>query len=843
MPSPAPDRLGAYRAKRNFKRSPEPSGSMRNAGKRLQFVVQRHDATRLHYDFRLEWAGVLKSWAVTRGPSLDPADKRLAVEVEDHPLDYASFEGTIPKPDYGGGTVQLFDRGVWAPLRPDTVEADLAKGELKFVLSGERLKGGFVLVRMKPRAGKRETRNNWLLIKERDSIATPGEGDAVLRAETSVSSGRTLQQIARAKPPPAKKKAAVAPAKATDASAMPRFIAPQLCKLVTAPPKGAAWLHELKIDGYRLQLRVQAGTATLRTRTGLDWTDRFADLAKAAAKLPDGIIDGEVAALDAEGQPDFPALQAQLSGTKPSPLVFFAFDLLHDGARDLRGETLDIRKQALRARLPKGRSMLRYLEHFSAPGDAVLASACRLSMEGIVSKRHDAPYASGRAGGWTKAKCRGLDEFVIGGFTSGVRGNGLGALLAGAWRDGSLVYLGRVGTGFSAAVATELLKKLEPLGQPRSPFPGKQPAKVGDVVWARPDLVMRVAYGGWTEEGILRHASFQGLREDLPARQVTPPPAPAAPQQVEPAKKKTRAASPPGLTSPDRVLWPATAKTPAVTKADLLAYFMRYGDRILEQVAGRPLSLLRAPEGITGGLFFQRHALPGQSPLIGAVAIAGQSRPYMRIDDVAGLAALAQVSAVELHPGGAQANAPADPDRLVFDLDPAEGLAWERVITGALELRDRLTALGLAPFARVTGGKGLHVVVPLKPSKRGGAIGWDDAKSFARLVCALMERDAPDRYTTTMAKRARKGRIFLDYLRNDRLSTAVASWSPRARPGAPVARPVAWSAVRPDLDPAGWTLPALCQGRMSADAWSGYAAAAVPLRDAMSKLARRGGSS
>ncbi|MGX9966287.1 DNA ligase D [Roseomonas sp. F4] len=842
MGAAAPDRLAPYRAKRNFQRSREPEGVPGVAGERLAFIVHRHDARRLHYDLRLEWGGVLKSWAVTRGPSLDPADKRLAVEVEDHPIDYGRFEGTIPKPDYGGGTVQIFDRGFWAPLNPDSVDADLEKGELKFVLAGERLRGGFVLVRMKPRGSKPEPRNNWLLIKEKDSMATPGEGDAVLRAETSVASGRTLAQIAKGDAPPlrtrpsgtakaAPRTAAKVPP-ATPEAALPRFVPPQLCRLVTTPPRGEGWLHELKIDGYRLQMRIQGGKVTLRTRTGLDWTDRFPDIAKAAAGLPDALIDGEAAALDAKGQPDFPALQAVLSGMRQGKLVFFAFDLLHDGRKDLQALPLDARKQALRKLLPAKGAVLRYLDHFPAPGDAVLASACRLEMEGIVSKRRDAPYASGRGDSWTKAKCRGRDEVVIGGFTEGQARNGLGALLVGAWRDDKLTYLGRVGTGFPARVAADLLRRMKPLHRKTTPFAGRQPAKTSDVVWVKPALVAEVAYGGWTEEGILRHASFQGLREDKPAGTVTPPPKPAPPPVAPKRAKPT-----PGLTNPDRVLWPATDDSPALTKADLAAYYARFADLILEHVAGRPLSLLRAPDGISGELFFQRHAMNGQSPLIGAVTVAGQARPYMRIDDAAGLLALAQISAVELHPWGARADTPEVPERLVFDLDPDEGVGFDRVLDGAKALRERLRALGLTPFARVTGGKGLHLVVPLAPPKRGESPDWKAAKAFARLVCEMLRRDEPDRYTTTLAKKARKGRIFLDYLRNDRLSTAVASWSPRGRPGAPVARPIPWSAVKKGLDPAGWRVADLMEGKLPADPWADFAAAGSSLRDAMTRLA------
>lgn len=874
-----PDPLAPYNAKRDFARTPEPHGAPGVATGALRFIIHRHAARRLHYDLRLEWGGVLKSWAVTRGPSLDPADKRLAVEVEDHPLDYGSFEGTIPAPGYGAGTVQIFDHGAWAPLHADAVEADLARGEMKFVLSGERLKGGFVLVRLKPRAGEHADRHNWLLIKERDSMATPGAGDAVLRAETSVESGRTLEQIAAGMVPAkgVKKKASSpvtedpAPTTpkpvndATDAApklprraasarslpseaatppaakqparaakplaAMPDFIPPQLCRLVASPPRGEPWLHELKLDGYRLQLRVAAGHASLRTRTGLDWTKRFPTIAKDAARLLDALMDGEVVALDPQGQPSFSLLQATLSGEASAPMLCYVFDLLHDGARDWRAEPLLARKARLAELLRGAGASLRYLDHFTAPGEAVLASACRLSMEGIVSKRGDQPYVSGRGDSWVKAKCRGREEFVIGGWSADKAGRGLGALLVGARRAEGLAYLGRVGTGFSGRTASALLARMQPMRRGASPFTGAQPARISDVTWVTPSLVAEVAHGGWTDAGILRHASFLGLREDKPADEVV---AEAAPAPPEPAPAPTAPRRPFGtarLTHPERVIWPAAEGQRALTKGDLAAYFERYADRILAGVAGRPLSILRAPEGVGGEVFFQRHAMRGQSPLIGAVEVAGQARPYMRIDDAAGLMALAQVSAVELHPWGARADRPEVPDRLVFDLDPAEGLGFDAVVAGALELRARLKALGLASFPRVTGGKGLHLVVPL--DTRGEVPDWAATKQFARLVCGMMEQDAPGQYTTTMAKRARTGRIFLDYLRNDRLSTAIASWSPRARPGAPVARPLPWSAITPALDPAGARLAELVENKPGRDPWAGIEAAATPLRAAI----------
>jgi bifunctional non-homologous end joining protein LigD len=836
-----PDTLTRYREKRDFSRTPEPAGKAGKRGQALSFVVQRHAARRLHYDLRLEWNGVMKSWAVTRGPSLDPADKRLAVEVEDHPLDYASFEGTIPKPSYGGGTVQVWDRGKWAPLDPATVDADLAKGELKFVLSGERLKGGFVLVRMRPRHGESEKHNNWLLIKEHDSAATPGAGDAVLKAETSVISGRTLREIEAGtesgaaaetpeKPKPTRAKAASR--KARDAAApMQRFVAPQLCRLVDTPPTGDRWVHELKLDGYRLQLRVEGRKPVLRTRTGLDWTDRFPAIAKAAEALPDCLMDGEAVALDAKGHPSFSALQATLAGERHAPIVYFVFDLLHDGTNDLTGKPLLDRKSALRRIVPEGQSVIRYLDHFKGPGQAVLSSACELEMEGIVSKRSDSRYSSGRGDSWTKSKCRGRDEFLVGGWSTDKKGRGLGSLLVGANRDGGLVYLGRVGTGFTAKLADDLLRRLSPLRVATSPFAGRQPDRTSDVTWTNPKLVVEVAYGGWTEgEGLLRHASFQGIREDKPAAQVVPPDTPPKPAAVvRPSGGKLN------ISHPDKVIWPATSGTPAVTKADLAAYYALYADLILKQIGGRPLSILRAPDGIDGQLFFQRHAMRGQSPLIGSVTVQGQAKPYLRIDDAPALAALAQIAVVELHPWGARADAPDIPDRLVFDFDPAEGLGFDVVIDAALEMRQRLKKLGLNSFPRVTGGKGLHVVVPLSAPKRTAPLGWPEAKQFARLVCVMMERDSPRLYTTTMAKKVRGGKIFLDYLRNDRTSTAIAGWSPRGRPGAPIARPLTWAAVKSGLDPAGWRLPALLDQEPPRDPWGDFDEAGGDLRSAIAK--------
>lgn len=818
------DGLTRYRAKRDFRKTAEPRSGRPTPGGN-SFVVQKHAARRLHYDFRLELDGTLKSWAVTRGPSLDPADRRLAVHVEDHPIDYASFEGIIPQGEYGGGTVMVWDRGTWEPIGDP--RAGYARGKLKFRLHGSKLKGGWTLVRMGGRA-RQERTDNWLLIKERDEEARPGSGEAALeKLGKSVATGRSMEQIAASadrvwtregeqsvvKPKAAKPASAPKPParrkKKQSVGTLPDFVPPELPTLVDAAPEGPEWLHEIKLDGYRVLWRYDRGKTRFLTRTAQDWTAKFPELARLRLAARTALIDGEIAMNDENGVSSFQALQEALSDGRTDGLKLHAFDLLHLDGEDLRGQPLEKRKARLKALLKASPSSERLVmsEHIDGRGKDVFDKACGLSLEGIVSKRRDAPYLSGRGEDWLKTKCGSRQEFVIGGFTDHSKdARSIGALLIGYYEDDEFLYAGKVGTGFDVDLRRQLRRQLEKLKRKDMAFRSvPTPARRG-AHWVKPELVAEIAYSNWTRDGVLRHPSFQGLRMDKPARAIGRDRA----KPVKKAAKKAMKTSPrlikggdeiAGviLTHPDRVLY----ADQGLTKRDLAAYYMEVADAMLPHLAGRPLSLVRCPQGSGKACFYQKHpgsSAPGALRRI-TIEEGSGTNEYVVVDDVSGLVALVQMGVLEVHPWGSTEKNLEKPDRIVFDFDPAPGLDWTRVVNAAAEMRERLKALGLESFLKTTGGKGLHVVAPIMPRDE-----WPEVKAFTKALAVAMERDAPDAYTTVMSKKERKGRIFIDYLRNDRGSTAIAPYSTRARPGAPVAMPISWKALTPALKPSEFTV-------------------------------------
>lgn len=882
----AKDKLADYRAMRDFKKTSEPSGSKKVApSKHLRFVIQKHAATRLHYDFRLELDGVFKSWAVTRGPSLDPHEKRLAVQTEDHPLDYGDFEGTIPKDEYGGGTVMLWDRGFWAPEPGTDPEAGIKKGDFKFVVAGEKINGSFVLVRMKRR--EKEKRDNWLLIKHRDDYAKEGDGENVLKLDKSVASGRSLEEIKAGKgkqPTPFMAKRQFAAddiwhsnkprgnansfPKATEKASKdattgkplrdyPQFIPPQFCRTLDKPPSGANWAHEIKFDGYRMQLRVRDGRARLLTRTGLDWTAKFEPLARAGVKLGDCILDGEVCAIDDDDVPDFSALQAAISDGDTAQLIFFAFDLLCIGDEDLRGLRLEDRKARLKSILAQAGPNFRYVEHFEADGASVLEAVRKMGLEGIVSKNLNGAYKSGKREDWAKVKARLGHEVVIGGWSA--EGERFRSLLVGVNHGGHLVYTGRVGTGFTQTTAQQVAAKLKQLEQKESPFGGiDAPKRERGVHWVKPALVAEIEFAGWSDQGAVRQGSFKGLREDKNAKDVVAEEAMQAkaarlkPLPTRFAQTTNGAAAPArvlkssdradvmgvSLSHPDKPLWPATKASSEITKLDLAEYFEAVGEHMLAHIKGRPCSIIRAPDGIDKELFFQRHPMKGASKLITQIKTRGEKEPYIQFDSVEAIIAAAQISAIEFHPWNCQPGHPDIPGRFIFDLDPDPGVSFDNVIAAAREMKERLEALGLVAFCKTTGGKGLHVVTPLKMNKD---LRWPEAKAFCQEVCRQMAEDSPDKYLINMSKKQRVGKIFLDYLRNDATATAVAPYSPRARPGAHVSMPIAWSQVRAGLDPAKYNLRAAPVLIRKSKAWDSYGDGERAFFPAAKKLVAKSG--
>ena len=849
--------IRTYRAKRDFTVTREPAPARDAAKTGSMFVVQKHQADRagLHWDFRLEHDGVLWSWAVPKGPSLDPADKRIAVHVEDHPLDYANFEGSIPSGQYGGGTVELWDRGTWQPL--DDPDAGMRKGELKFVLDGNRLHGRFTLVRLKPRPNQRSRQEHWLLIKGHDDDERAG-ADAI-----------SLERDAPAPKPPRKQRDA-APADGSVRGKLPQRQAPQLASVADEPPESEGWVSEVKFDGYRLLCWKDGATVRVMTRNGLDWTDRLPAVAREIGKLrvDTALLDGELVAIDKKGASSFPALQAALSAGKDASLNLYLFDLLHLDGWDLRPCELIDRKRVL-SELADWKGMLRYSDHHIGDADRMRREVCAMGLEGIICKQVDAAYRSGRGRSWVKVKCRGREELVVLGWTppNGSR-MGLGSLHVGYYDpQGRLHYAGGVGSGFSDDELSRISERLGTLAAepPKSLFVAGEPLPK-DIHWVKPELVAEVQFASWSGSGRVRQAVYLGLREDKPATEVVREPAdPGAERQsikprapADDAKRGPTVAVPPrqtgprysdansrsskivtakaparrgvtvgniALTHPDRELWPG------ITKQRLAEYWYTVAEHALPGLAHRPLAILRCPEGIGGEQFFQKHGHSMPSAIRTGEA---DGQPFLAIDDADGLIAMAQMSAIELHAWGATEADPLHPDQLVFDLDPGEGVPFSDVVNAAIDVRDQLQRLGLASFCRTTGGKGLHVVVPLEPAAH-----WDDVKPFCRAFAETLSQQQPDRYLSTVKKADRRGRILIDWLRNGLGATAVASFCPRARPGAGVATPMSWDEVDGKLDPAKFTIqtvPDRLAGQRT-DPWRDFDASRRRLPDAASSQA------
>jgi bifunctional non-homologous end joining protein LigD len=827
--------LREYRRKRDFKKTPEPAGQVaaEPRAQRRAFVVQKHAASRLHYDFRLELEGVLKSWAIPKGPSLDPADKRLAMHVEDHPLEYGDFEGIIPKGQYGGGTVLLWDRGTWEPVGDP--HKSYRAGSLKFRLHGEKLRGGFALVKIGGRRQSRDEGRSWLLIKERDAEAESSRSTPIVEGQpTSVASGRSIEQIAAAEDRVWNSNrdghdATAPPIEVPGArrAALPKFVQPELATLVERPPEGDRWLHELKHDGYRMLARLEQRRAQLLSRNARDWTQSFPDVAAAVARLPaeQAILDGEVTVLLPDGTSSFQALQNFMSGTAGGRLAYMIFDLLYLDGRDLTGARLEDRKAALARLLASANdkaAVLRYSDHVVGSGAEFLAQACRLGLEGIVSKRRDAPYRGTRGTDWLKIKCLAQQEIVIGGYTEPEGSRvGIGALLGGVYEDGRLVYIGKIGTGFDTRTLRDLKARLTRLEQKTNPFAARPPGSAR-AHWVKPELVAQVKFSEWTSDGKLRQPTFQGLRSDKPATAVVrerpskaendpkqPAPPPAAPG--EPTVAGVR------LTHADRVLYPRLG----TTKLDLARFYESIAEWILPHLEGRPTTLVRCPEGVDKACFYQKHTGYWAPESLRRVKIQEKRKvgEYLIVDSLASLIGLVQIGILEIHTWNSVVDRLEQPDRVVFDLDPGPGVKWAEVIECARLIRDGLEALRLASFVKTTGGKGLHVVAPIAPGPS-----WDETAEFSRVVAESTARAHPRRYVARMAKSERRGKIFIDYLRNVRGATSVAAYSTRAKPEATVSVPLAWDELSPRITSDHFTIANLRNrlDGLKADPWAAY---------------------
>lgn len=830
------ERLEEYRRKRDFKKTLEPSGADAAVAKGCLYVMHKHAASHDHFDLRLEQNGVLRSWALPKGPSLETGEKRLAVQTEDHPLEYGGFEGVIPEGEYGGGTIMLWDAGSWK------VNGKNEDDHIDFILDGEKLKGAWTLVRTRNNKSKRaKPGKSWLLIKRSDKPRRKLNPD-----DASVASGRSMQDIARdrdnvwikgkARPQHRTELPAAKDVPGTRKTAVPDSIAPQLATLADAAPATDDWLHEIKFDGYRIMAWLKNGKTKLMTRNGHDWTTRFREQAARLAELPvkHAILDGEMVAMSDNGSTSFRKLQEALSRKQTDGLVFQLFDLLYLDGHDLTRAPLIERKRALRQLLESNdcdaSTTLRYSDHIHGKGPEFFEQACTLGLEGIISKRAGARYCSGRSKTWLKVKCTQHAEFVVGGFTkpSGTR-SGFGSLLLGAYDNGEFVYAGRVGTGFSSRQLDDLHARLTKIETRSSPF-SEEPGDARGAHWVTPTLVVEVEFANRTRDGRLRHPSFRGLREDRDAKEidVTGETAMQSANVAEErtGKRRTDEAVVAGvrLTHPERVMYPEQG----VTKLDLARYYEDIQDWIMPYIARRPLTLVRCPQGRHKECFYQKHLARSLAKHVPRTPFKESRgvKEYAYVDDISHLVALVQSGVLEFHPFGSQIDTVEQPDVMVFDLDPSPGVPWSEMLRTARELHARLESLGLHGFLRTTGGKGLHIVVPLKPTAD-----WDRVKNFSQAVSELHAKDDPSRLTTNMSKVKRKGKIFIDYLRNARGSTAIASYSARAREGAPVAVPLRWDELGAGLSPDRYNVGNLRRrlGALKADPWEDFFEARVPL--------------
>ncbi|MGX9145706.1 DNA ligase D [Mesorhizobium sp. 128a] len=784
-----PSKLKSYRAKREFSRTPEPAGGL-ISGDGNRFVVHKHHATADHYDLRLQVGGVLKSWAVPRGPSLNPANKRLAVETEDHPLEYIDFEGVIPEGEYGGGPMIVWDTGTWAPM--DDVDKSLRTGAFKFRLAGEKLNGGWMLTRLKPKPGEDENKKNWLLFKERD-LAADTSLDILEARPESVKSGKRIEELVAPPKKPARlppKPGALKPGALPGAvrGDPPSRIEPQLATQVPKPPGGPVedtgelWLHEIKFDGYRTMAHIAGGEVRLITRGGIDWTKRYGDLPQAFAKLPldQAIIDGEIMVLDGKGISRFALLQDALSAGAGSKLHFYAFDLLHLDGWDLRRAPLAKRK-ALLAELLAGlgaNSAIQLSDHVEGDGQGLYEQASNLGLEGVVSKRADAIYQSGRTKSWTKVKALQNGDFIIAGYTVSDAAEGLAALGMAEFEDGELHYRGKVGTGFDAATAAELLARLEPLRDGATAPDGVPREIMREMKWVRPLLSARIHYANRTADNALRHGVFRGLRDVG----LSTPVSPKRRRLIAEADLATI-----WVTNPERRLFGKTGPT----KLDIAVYYALVGDFMLPHIMGRPVSLVRCPTGLPKDCFFQRHAFTGMPPSVVTFETAnseGEVKSYLSVEGAKGYLALAQFGVVEFHTWGTHRTHLDKPDQIVLDLDPGEGISWREVVEAAVHIKGELEGLGLVPFAKTSGGSGIHITVPVT-----GKQNWKKLHQATSAISTHLAASAPHTFTTTMGKENRKRRIFIDYHRNARGHTSAAPYSLRARTNLPASTPVSWS--------------------------------------------------